>query len=172
MLLGGDPMINAMEISEELLSSTDTSVLERLFRKAEETPETARKLQGSIVLTFDVNAPVVCLEPRVKAFLLAAHERIPHLWYFLAPDKAYNNLTMFFAVIGSQGTVTVQGDKIRCNPGQSELLALADRLAATKLFADRMGDQGVRVLYAILEPLGPEMRASLMQVATKLAQDP
>src|SRR5215510_10574972 len=86
----------------------------------------------------------------VKAFLRAAHERMPHLWYYLVPDPAYANLSMFFAVIGTPRTVRVDGDKFNVQPGKAELAYLLDRLAATARFAAEVADDGHRILSEIL----------------------
>ena len=166
-------MIRLMEIPEESLDSCDTSTIERLLREVEKMPESVRALRGCLMLSFDVVAPVVCLEPRVKAFLRAVHERIPHLWYYLVPDPDYSNLTMFFAVFGSSGTVRVQGDTLQTQPGRDEIVLLLDRLGHATRFATRMADDPRSMLDAILAPMPPKTRKALIDEAIELgAEEP
>jgi hypothetical protein len=162
-------MIRAVETPEDVLGACDTSHLERILGELEARPENVRRLQGTIMLTFNVKAPVVCLEPRVKAFLRAAHQRIPHLWYYLVANPAYANLSMFFAVIGSPGTVSVDDDRFNVQPGEAELAYLIDRLAATARFAADVADDGPRILSEILAPMPPRTREALLAGALEIA---
>jgi hypothetical protein len=161
-------MIRLIEIPEESLDACDTSNIERVLRDVEKTPESVRSLRGWLMLSFDVVAPVVCLEPRVKAFLRAVHERIPHLWYYLVPDPAYGNLNMFFAVFGSPGTVRLQGDSLQTQPGRDEIALLLDRLGHATRFATRMADDPRSMLDALLAPMPPKTRKILIEGAIEL----
>src|SRR5947209_12283815 len=114
-------MIRAIETPDDLLNERDTSQLERIFRELEVNPKDVRQLQGTVMVTFDVKAPVVVLEPRVKAFLRKAHTRIPHLWYYLVADAEFANLSMFLAVFADPSAVTVSGDNFGVEPSAREL---------------------------------------------------
>jgi hypothetical protein len=162
-------MIRDVHTPDDLLTACDTSQIERVLRQLGAHPEYVRKLQGTVTLSFDIEAPVVCQEPRVRAFLRAAHERVPHLWYYLVPDEAYGNLLMFFAVFAAPETVKVEDGKFAVQPGQAELALLLDRLAATARFAAEMADDARRILSEILAPMPEETRAALLAGALNMA---
>jgi hypothetical protein len=164
-------MIRNIEIPDDALDICDTSQLERILRELEANPENVRQLQGTVMVSFDVEAPVVVLEPRVKAFLLQAHDRIPHLWYYLVADPDYSNVMMFLAVHADPSAITVDGDNFSVQPGPNELAMLLDRLAETYRFATRMADDGDRILEEILAPFPPQTRARLLAGAIELAED-
>jgi hypothetical protein len=165
-------MIRLIDIPKESLDSCDTSILERVLRDLEKAPESVRALRGWLMLGFDVVAPVACLEPRVKAFLRAVHERIPHLWYYLVPDPDFGNLMMFFAVFGSPGTVRLQGGTVQTQPARDELALLLDRLGHATRFARRVADDPRSMLDAILAPMPPKTRKALIDGAIELGEGP
>lgn len=164
-------MIRLMEVPAESLDTCDTSNVERLLRELEKTPEYVRALRGWLMLSFDVVAPVVCLEPRVKAFLRAVHERVPHLWYYLVPDPDYGNLQLFFCAFGSPETVRVQGDTVQTLPGRDEIALLLDRLGHATRFATKMADDPTSMLNAILAPMPPITREALINRAMELSAE-
>jgi hypothetical protein len=127
------------------------------------TPEEARQLQGTILIAFpelEVDGVEIFDTQGVVGWLRVAHQRIPHLLYFLDPTPkagAMEGLARTFLPVGGAG---------QSGPGivleDDQLTGLVMHVAATALYAVKVGDDWRPILSRLLEPVDQGHRDLLM----------
>jgi hypothetical protein len=106
-------------------------------------PARARVWRGSVVLSFaEVQESYPYLNPAIAAFLQNLFSEVPHLLYFLNPDRTSGALDCFFASIGAlsqtqHGVWVLWSDDVA--------MAFYRALAAAAEFAINRGDDWVSV---------------------------
>jgi hypothetical protein len=107
-------------------------------------PEQARDWRGSVVLRFaEVPESHPYLDPAIAAFLRNLYSEIPHLLYFLNPDRVSGTLDTFYASVGAlcqteHGVWVLWSDEVAT--------AFFEALAAAAEFAIDRGDDWVAVV--------------------------
>ena len=93
--------IRTLDIPASQWRDPDIATVRSVLAEAGDDPEQARAWRGSVVLNF-AEAPGfnLYLNPEIAAFLQELYAEIPHLLYFLNPDRTIGALDGFFASIG------------------------------------------------------------------------
>jgi hypothetical protein len=107
-------------------------------------PARARVWRGSVVLSFaDIPEGHPYLNPAIAAYLQNLYSEIPHLLYFLNPDRASGALDSFFASIGAL-CETQEGVWVLWSDDVATALYLA--LAEAAEFAINRGDDWLAIV--------------------------
>jgi hypothetical protein len=160
-------MIRILNIPAESVRARDTASLEALLQKIAGNPEQARQFQGTIALGFpDFEAQGSAYVTReVRGYVHAAHERVPHLFYFMMPEPQAAAIVGFLAAYASDADVSLSPKRnTQVNPNPELLLTLSDHLTNCALFAQRMADDGLGIVSRLLQRFDPNYRDVLMKV--------
>ncbi len=107
-------------------------------------PARARDWRGSVVLSFaEVPETHPYLNPAVAAFVKDLYSGIPHLLYFLNPDRTSGALDSFYASIGALAETDHGVWVLWSDDGAT---AFFEALAAAAEFAVSRGDDWVAVV--------------------------
>lgn len=83
-------------------SASDITALRDTLAEAGADPERARSWRGCVELVFeDAPEDYPYVEPAIAGFLKEAYAQIPHLLYFLNPDRETGVLDTFYAAVGA-----------------------------------------------------------------------
>ncbi|MCV7445225.1 hypothetical protein H7K33_23585 [Mycobacterium paraense] len=142
----------------------DTTAVRDVLTDAGADPARARDWRGSVVLCFaEVPETHPYLNPAVAAFVKDLYSEIPHLLYFLNPDRTSGALDSFYASIDAL-CETDHGVWIMWSDEAAE--AFFEALAAAAEFAVGQGDDWVAVVkgyeYNEIQSRHAEIRAMLV----------
>lgn len=160
-------MIRVLSIPAESVRARDTSSLEALLLKIGGNPEQARQFQGTIALGFpDFEAqgsPFVTRE--VRGYVRAAHDRIPHLFYFLVHEPQAAAIMGFLAAYAPDTNVSLSPKRnTQVDPTPELMLTLSDHLTDCASFAQRMADDELGILRRLIQPMDAHWQDVLMKV--------
>jgi len=160
-------MIRVLSIPAESVRARDTASLEAMVQKIGGNPEQAREFQGTIALGFpDFEARGSAFVTReVRAYVRAAHERIPHLFYFLVHETPAAAIMGFLAAYAPDASVSLSPKgNTQVNPTPELLLTLSDHLTNAAAFALQVADDGSGIVQRLVQPMEPHYRDVLMKV--------
>ena len=170
---GADPhhlMLRALDIPQEIAEADDLRPLVELFDDPEIEPDTARQLRGSVMITFECyevpDAPIF-LDRRVCSYLRLAHDRIPHLLYYLTPEPAAGALLGFGAAYGALVELPESG-LLAVEMSPPLLDRLAEHLAAAARQAQEQGDEWEAVVDAHLASFDDTVRDRIRAMVGEL----
>lgn len=136
--------LQRLRIPKSQWSVSDITAVRDALTEVGTDPERTQSWRGSVELVFD-EAPEghPYADPAIAAFLAKAYSEIPHLLYFLNPDRATGVLDTFYAAIGAlqqtpEGVWVLWSDDVAT--------AFFDRLADAAEFAIKQGDDWVAVV--------------------------
>ncbi|BBZ45907.1 hypothetical protein [Mycobacterium parmense] len=133
-----------LEIPKSQWSVSDISAVRDALSEAGADPERARSWCGSVELVFDEVPPGhPYRDPAIVAFLEKAYSEIPHLLYFLNPDRSTGVLDTFYAAMGALDH-TPLGVWVLWSDELAEVFF--QRLTDAAEFAIRQGDDWVAVV--------------------------
>ncbi len=142
----------------------DITAVRDVLTNAGTDPARARDWRGSVVLSFaEVPETHPYLNPAIAAFVKDLYSEIPHLLYFLNPDRTSGALDSFYASIGAlcetdHGVWVLWSD--------DAATAFFEALAAAAEFAISRGDDWVAVVegyeYNEIQTRNSEIRAILI----------
>jgi hypothetical protein len=122
----------------------DIAAVRNVLANVGADPARARVWRGSVVLSFaEVQESHPYLNPAIAAFLQNLYSEIPHLLYFLNPDRTSGALDGFFASIGAL-CQTQEGVWILWS--EDVATALYRALAEAAEFAINRGDDWVAIV--------------------------
>ncbi len=122
----------------------DITAVRDVLTNAGADPARAREWRGSVVLSFaDVPETHPYLNPAVADFVHDLYSEIPHLLYFLNPDRTSGALDSFYASIGVLAE-TEHGVWVLWSDDAAA--AFFEALAAAAEFAVSRGDDWVAVV--------------------------
>jgi hypothetical protein len=165
-------VLRALDIPEDAVDAGDLRPLLHLFDHPDVEPELARKLRASVMITFECfeepDTPIFA-DDRVVGYLLAAHERNPHLLYYLSPEPAGGALLGFGAAYGALVELPDSG-LLAVDLGGDVLERLAQHLAAAARHAQAQDDEWEPVvgghLDAFEEPVRSRIAATVDALVT------
>jgi hypothetical protein len=151
-------VIRIVEMRRDFVGPCDTSNVERVLGEFDADPPAARQIQGTMAFVFpdnERNGEPVWLDPEVRAWVRKAHERIPHLLYYLAPELDFGALFFAVAAFGGEGAwqVSRDGDQVGVVVDGEVALQLVDLLAGAAVFAELVADDWRPLVAAMVEPL-------------------
>jgi hypothetical protein len=156
-------VLRALDIPQELADAGDLRLLTGLFDDADVEPELAHKLRATVMLTFECyeeeDTPIF-LDARVCEYLRLAHDRIPHLLYYLSPEPAAGALLGFGAAYGALVELP-DSQLLAVDLGLPMLERLSHHLAAAARHAQLMEDQWEPVIDAHLAAFDDILLAQL-----------
>lgn len=165
-------MIWRIDISDDLVDALDTSRLESLLGEGALSPEEARRSQGNVVLAFPgyADEQAIYLVPKLRAYLQAAHERVPHLLYYLAPEQEAGSVIAFLGAHADEGQLVYEPEPgVRID--RDLIMLLADRLAFVALFSDRLADNTPAIVSALVAPFDEAIASELRDFALDAARE-
>lgn len=136
--------LRRLEVPKGQWSVGDISILRDAVTEAGDDPESARAARGSITLDF-VERPEghPYADPAVVDFLQKSYSEIPHLLYFLNPDRSTGVLDTFYASIGALYR-TPQGVWVMWSDDVAD--AFFEKLTDAAEFAIKQGDDWAAVV--------------------------
>jgi hypothetical protein len=155
-------MLRVLDVTQEQLDAREVGGLEALFAEVEENPERVRMLKGNMGFRFpdhDERGAAVWFDPVICAWGKVAHERIPHLPYYLYPDPPVGGLLFLVSSLSSSGSLDGSAGEASDDDGV-DLLALVPYLVETAKFAERMADDWRQILADLTARLEPSVRAA------------
>jgi hypothetical protein len=163
-------VLRALDIPQELADVGDLRILTALFDDPDVEPELAQKLRATVMITFECyeeeDAPIY-LDARVCEYLLLAHERIPHLLYYLSPEPAAGALLGFGAAYGALVELP-DSQLLAVDLGLPMLERLSHHLAASARHAQLMEDRWEPVIDAHLAAFDDVLLAQLHEAVAAL----
>ena len=156
-------MLRALDISQEFVEAGDLRLLTGLFDDPDIEAELAHKLRATVMLTFECyeedDVPIF-LDGRVSEYLRLAHDRVPHLLYYLSPDPAAGALLGFGAAYGA--LVELPDSRLLAvDLGLPMLERLSRHLAAAARHAEQHDDVWEPVIDAHLGAFDDPLRTQL-----------
>jgi len=147
-----------IKVEREYVESCETAHIERVLREVDADPASARQLQGTMVLVFpehEEEEQLIWLDPEVRAWVRQAHERIPHLAYYLAPEPGMGALFfMASALAGPPGLpVSRDGEEVCVKVSDDLAVSIARRLTAGAIFAESIADDWRPFVREMVAPL-------------------
>jgi hypothetical protein len=156
--------VQRLDIPESQWRHADITAVRNVLTNVGADPARALAWRGSVVLSFaDVPDGYPYLNPAIVAFLQKLYSEIPHVLYFLSPDRASGALDSFYASIGAlceteHGVWVLWSDDVAA--------AFYQALAAAAEFAIHRGDDWVAVVegyeYDEVQTRNSEIRAILI----------
>jgi hypothetical protein len=165
-------VLRALDIPRELAEAGDLRLVTGLFDDPEMEPEIARKLRNTVVITFECyeedDVPIFTDE-RVRDYLRAAHDRVPHLLYYLAADPAAGALLGFGAAYGALLELPDSG-LLAVDLGGDLIERLAWHLAAAARHAQHQEDDWEAMVDAHLEAFDEPVRERIRHEVADLVR--
>jgi len=159
-------MLRILDVTQEQLDAREVGGLEALFAEIEENPERVRMLKGNMGFRFpdhDERGSAVWIDPVICAWGKVAHERIPHLPYYLYPDPPVGGLLFLVSSLSPPGSPG-GGAPAATDDDGVELSALVPYLVDTAKFAERMADDWRQILADLTARLEPSVRAAMVNL--------
>jgi hypothetical protein len=156
-------VLRALDIPQEMADAGDLRLLTGLFADDDVDREIARKLRLTVMVTFEcfeVDDTPIFTDERVRDYLRLAHDRIPHLLYYLAPDPAAGALLGFGAAYGALMELPDSG-LLAVDMGGDLLNRLGYHLAAAARHAQEQDDDWKAVVDAHLAAFDEPLRMRL-----------
>ena len=136
--------LRRLEVPASQWRRSDIAAVRNVLAHVAADPARARVWRGSVVLSFaEVQESYHYLNPAIAAFLQNLYSEIPHLLYFLNPDRANGAVDGFCASVGAvcqteAGVWLLWSDDVAT--------ALYEALAEAAEFAIKCGEDWVAVV--------------------------
>lgn len=142
-----------MPVYAREVETIDTSGCERWINLLS-SPDSVKSWQGRVMFYFPdyEEAEFVFAVPEVRHFVRALHQRVRHLFYFLALYPETAQLLEFMAAFSPDNRLVPAGKgHLQVQAGEQAHRELLERLVATWRFAEQVGDNPKRVVRGIAE---------------------
>ncbi|OBI46178.1 hypothetical protein [Mycobacterium sp. E796] len=156
--------VQRLDIPASQWRQADITAVRNVLTNVGDDPARVLAWRGSVVLSFiDVPDGYPYLNPEIAAFLQKLYSEVPHVLYFLNPERASGALDSFYASIGAlceteHGVWVMWSDDVAA--------AFYQALAAAAEFAIHRGDDWVAVVegyeYDEIQTRNSEIRAILI----------
>lgn len=156
--------VQRLDIPASQWRNADITAVRNVLTNVGDDPARVLAWRGSVVLSFaDVPDGYPYLNPAIAAFLQKLYSEVPHVLYFLNPDRASGALDSFYASIGAlseteHGIWVMWSDDVAA--------AFYQALASAAEFAIHRGDDWVAVVegfeYHEVQTRNSEIRAILV----------
>lgn len=156
-------MIRRIMIPDELVLALDTSGLGRMF---DLVPEETRRVQGSVALVFPgyANERVIYFVPQLRRYLRKAHDELPHLLYYLAPDPEFDAVAAFLAAHADEDCLVRQPEPV-VQVDERLIQLFARRLVTVAEFCERLADNTPTIIGALVAGFDKELARKLRDYA-------
>jgi hypothetical protein len=154
-------VIKVLDVDQQLVEACDVGGVEALVAEIETDAERVRLFQGSLGFRFprhEEKGMLLCFDEKVRAWVRAVHEAVPHLLYYMHPDPAAkavglllcSSVSPFDLKSGSQ-------EEMDAESFQLNFAALFPRLRAAALFAERFADDWRPIVDRLVAPVGSRL---------------
>ena len=158
-------MIRQLAIPAKFVKNRDITGLTNLFRDQPLTGAQARELRGTVFIAFpelEVEGVEIYDNPSVRSYLRSAHDAIPHLFYFLTPERMAGSIDGF--IWGNMSSAEYAGRDPAIPIPQHVVDKLTEHLIYAAVYANEKGDDWRVVHNALLASVPAASRKPLMSL--------
>jgi hypothetical protein len=158
-------VIREVDIGADMAAARDTQPLTRLLNSSL-TSAQARELQGTLVLAFpELERPdtAIVTDLRVRHFIRAAYDTIPHLLYFLNPAPSLGALMELAASSHPDETDLSSSDGLQIPVTPEITDTIIERLTDAAVYAVEQADDWHVVVDGFLQTLPEPMADATLE---------